>query len=177
MRVSLRDRGDRGEYQRQWRLRNLDKRHAIEKRYRKKNRERIRKASKRYCDRNRKKRRASANRWYRDNKGYVAEQKRLQHLADPSRRRAQQLKHKFGMTLDEYRQAVKAQKNCCAACGVRFTATGKFKSCVDHDHSKGTKKRGSARGVICNRCNLVLGLVADDPHVLDNLETYLKKRS
>jgi len=165
------------EYYRQWRLKNLDKRLKVEARYRDQNRERIRKASKRYCDRNRKQRRASANRWYRDNKSYVAEKKRQQHLADPSQRRAQQLKHKFGMTLDEYRQIIKAQKNRCAACGACFTMTGKFKPCVDHDHSKGTRKRGKPRGVICNRCNVVLGFVADDPRVLTNLETYLKKRS
>jgi hypothetical protein len=165
------------EYYKQWRLKNLDKRRAIEKRYRETHREQLRKASKRYCDRHRKKRRASANRWYHANKTYVAVKKRRQHLADPSRRRAQQLKHKYGMTLEAFQQIIKAQKNRCEACGARFTPRGKFKACVDHDHNTGTKKRGEPRGVICNRCNWVLGQVADDLKVLSGLETYLKKRS
>jgi hypothetical protein len=166
----------RQEYQRQWSLKNPDKRRAIEKRYREKNREKLRAASKRYCDRHREKRRASANGWYHANAAYIADKKRAQHAADPVKRRAQQLKHKYGMTVEQYNIALRAQGNICAACSCRFAVKGLSRPCVDHDHRKGTRKRGPVRGIICNRCNLVLGLIKDDTRVLNRLDDYLRER-
>lgn len=39
----------------------------------------------------------------------------------------------------------------------------------DHDH-----ETGEFRGWICDRCNRVLGLVYDNPHLLQQLSDYLK---
>jgi len=40
---------------------------------------------------------------------------------------------------------------------------------VDHCH-----KEGFIRGVLCSRCNLILGQVADDPKLLRRLADYLE---
>lgn len=40
------------------------------------------------------------------------------------------------------------------------------------DHSHVT---GMVRGLLCHRCNLVLGQVREDPVVLDQLKEYLRK--
>ena len=41
--------------------------------------------------------------------------------------------------------------------------------CFDHDH-----ETGLFRGWICTRCNLVLGLVKDNPKLLDLIKNYLE---
>lgn len=43
---------------------------------------------------------------------------------------------------------------------------------LDHDHAT-----GMARGLLCHRCNLVLGHVGDDPKILQGLQIYLRQWS
>ncbi len=40
--------------------------------------------------------------------------------------------------------------------------------CFDHDHAT-----GQPRGWLCDRCNKVLGLVKDDPHLLRKMASYV----
>lgn len=54
------------------------------------------------------------------------------------------------------------QKDLCAICKK------KTKLVVDHDH-----KTDRVRGLLCTRCNLVLGQCGDDPQLLTELVKYL----
>ena len=54
------------------------------------------------------------------------------------------------------------------------------KSRIDHDHACCPNKRRSCgkcvRGLLCNRCNLLLGMVESEPHLIPAyLVTYLKE--
>lgn len=52
------------------------------------------------------------------------------------------------------------QDNKCAICGKPETSTymGKITSlCVDHDH-----KTGKTRKLLCNRCNVSLGIIENE---------------
>jgi len=45
----------------------------------------------------------------------------------------------------------------CMACRVPLSGRGKSKECIDHDHTT-----GKIRGILCHRCNLVLGHFDDN---------------
>lgn len=63
----------------------------------------------------------------------------------------------------------------CAICGIENPPSQWH---VDHDHSccTGWKTCGECvRGVLCNNCNLGIGMLGDSPEVLDRASEYLKK--
>lgn len=62
-------------------------------------------------------------------------------------------------------------RGVCRGCGVAFAWGDKFTTPhVDHCHDS-----KAVRGLLCNRCNSVLGLCQDSPSLLANLAKYLKK--
>jgi hypothetical protein len=67
------------------------------------------------------------------------------------------LKHRYGVTVEWYDKKLAEQGGGCAICDLR--PSGKNLS-VDHDHSccPGRKSCGKClRGLLCQRCNAVLG--------------------
>lgn len=73
------------------------------------------------------------------------------------------LKCNFSVT--QLESMLDSQKNRCKICDDLFINN---KYCVDHDHN--TLK---IRGLLCNKCNLGLGLIKDNIDVLRNLKEYL----
>lgn len=55
----------------------------------------------------------------------------------------------------------------CEICQRHFAALSDIK--VDHDHQS-----GAARGLLCNQCNLMLGICHDDPQRLHRAALYLR---
>ena len=87
------------------------------------------------------------------------------------------------LTLGEYRAMHEAQGHRCAVCGkheTHLTRDGRPRSLsVDHDHRccpDYQKTCGQCnRGLVCARCNMVLGLVRDDEQLLRQLADYLAR--
>ena len=71
----------------------------------------------------------------------------------------------YKMTVVEYDQLVIIQASACAIC--RRPPTGKSLF-IDHDH-----RSGRVRGLVCHRCNIMLGVAQDNATVLRNAATYL----
>lgn len=90
---------------------------------------------------------------------------------DKSRRiaRESKLKIKYGITLEQYEAIYKEQNGCCAGCGLHQSIVKRTLH-LDHCHST-----GKIRGLLCDNCNLALGLLRDNPFILINLSVYLKK--
>ncbi|WP_368859394.1 endonuclease domain-containing protein [Arthrobacter humicola] len=61
-------------------------------------------------------------------------------------------------------------RRCCAEFCDGWSGGIKL-LCIDHDH--GT---GEARGLLCQRCNVALGNMGDDPERVRNLARYLVER-
>jgi hypothetical protein len=82
------------------------------------------------------------------------------------------LKQKYGMTVAEYEAMNDAQGGVCVICGLPYSgmpfSNGHRRLYVDHDH-----KTHKIRGLLCRRCNLVLGEVGDDWLRLLRMATYL----
>lgn len=91
------------------------------------------------------------------------------------RNRARKLKT-FGLTLADYQQLLEDQHGVCAICNQPETAAPAMKYddttrplAIDHDHTT-----GKVRGLLCHRCNVVLGLADDDPDRLETAARYLR---
>ncbi len=75
---------------------------------------------------------------------------------------------KFGITIEKYESLLKEQGGMCALCGSPPTAK-KYRLSIDHDHSTGI-----VRGLLCNKCNLGLGLLGDSMESIMRVAEYLK---
>jgi hypothetical protein len=80
---------------------------------------------------------------------------------------------KFGICLDDYNKKLSEQNNVCAIClrPETFVLKGIVPSlAVDHCH-----KTGKVRGLLCRKCNQMLGLAEDNQNTLSNAIIYLKR--
>ena len=79
------------------------------------------------------------------------------------------LNRNYGITEQTYLDMLAKQNHVCAVC-FRTETRKKFKLlAVDHDHMT-----GKIRGLLCHKCNVVLGLVDDNKETLIALINYLK---
>jgi hypothetical protein len=112
---------------------------------------------------------------------YKREKARAWRIANPDRvlayRKANRRKHylqesarKYGIADGWFDAQMAAQGEACATCRKSFDWDDKqTKPHIDHCHDS---KR--VRGILCNRCNTVLGLVTDSGPLLSSLAEYLK---
>jgi len=85
-----------------------------------------------------------------------------------NKKRNAHLLRKFGINLEQYNTLLQLQKGKCAICGRKEASNSKPNLSVDHDH-----KTGNIRGLLCNRCNIVLGLIDDSIDILATAIDYL----
>lgn len=82
--------------------------------------------------------------------------------------RNQSYKRHYGITLADYNALLKKQNGACAICKK---ATGfKRKLAVDHDH-----QTGAIRGLLCGKCNPMIGYANDDQALLTAAIKYLRR--
>lgn len=90
--------------------------------------------------------------------------------------RKKQLKHKYGMSEEDYHAMLLSQGGGCAICktlnphGEGSTASHLQHFAVDHDHAT-----GKVRGLLCNACNRGLGFLQDSIPILISSIMYLEK--
>ncbi|MFA5152537.1 MAG: endonuclease VII domain-containing protein, partial [Clostridia bacterium] len=82
------------------------------------------------------------------------------------------LKRHFNMSLEDYDSLYAQQNGVCAICGSPEVRQAKHQEtyylAVDHDHA--TEK---VRGLLCSRCNKLLGVVNDDIDLCNAVINYL----
>lgn len=89
-------------------------------------------------------------------------------------RRAYNREKRTGVAPDQYAAMFDAQSGVCGACGKPETMlanNGKL-SPLTADHCHAT---GEARGLLCRKCNMALGLVGDDLAGVAALYRYISK--
>jgi hypothetical protein len=96
---------------------------------------------------------------------------------NPNYEKDRTLRSKYGINYDQYNELLHSQKGLCGICNKPetsiFVQTGKIKSLsVDHCH-----KTNVIRGLLCNSCNRVIGLLKDDPKILKLAINYLERWS
>ena len=70
--------------------------------------------------------------------------------------RKQRLKDKYGLTPEQFDAVLASQGGVCCLCKKDNPGGQYGKWCVDHDH-----RTKLIRGLLCNRCNTVLGQLGD----------------
>lgn len=108
---------------------------------------------------------------------------RTKYRENPSNREAHRNQRrewewrKYGLnfTIQEYDQIFKLQNGLCAICGTpeRTFKNGKIQPLsLDHNHT--TKQ---VRGLICNKCNIMLGMANDSINILKEAIKYLENQN
>lgn len=77
---------------------------------------------------------------------------------------------RYGISLLEYEEMLRAQNNRCATCDKHETEVHKKRLHVDHCH-----ETGKVRGLLCRSCNVALGFVEESEDTLTEMILYLRK--
>lgn len=88
----------------------------------------------------------------------------------PIRRHVRHVMRTYKVSQDEASALLWRAGEGCEVCGgdnVDHSTAGRL--CIDHDHAT-----GKVRGVLCSRCNRILGAAKDDPSLLRRLADYLE---
>jgi hypothetical protein len=127
----------------------VERNKAKAKEWREANKERLREYMAVWRERNREHLRESAARW---------------RAANPRQWRPRVLRQKYGITVEDFRDLLVGQAGRCLVC--HHVPSGDL--VVDHDHVT-----GRVRGLLCQKCNRMLGHANDDQRVLRSAIRYL----
>lgn len=110
--------------------------------------------------------------WRSDNPSARTLSDRRARAADPDKYRDQELRRKYGITLEQYNQMLDDQGGLCALC-EKPPVVGKHKVlCVDHCHDT-----NRVRKLLCSECNIGLGKFKDDPALLIAAAEYVQRHT
>jgi len=104
--------------------------------------------------------------YYRKNRTEMLERAKSRY--DHEENHAYQINLRYGVTKEEYASLLKAQGEECAICENRTSNRRTKKLSIDHDHE--TKE---TRGLLCAKCNLIIGLCGENADILINAANYL----
>lgn len=130
------------------------------KEYREKYPERVKLSTQKWRDKNKERIRE-----YRKNYNKIYFEKYRERLNE--RRRDLELENRYGITREEHKQRYVNQNGCCDMCKQ---PTPYEKINTDHHHDT-----NRTRGLICHRCNLVLGFMESQPESIKLGIEYLEK--
>jgi hypothetical protein len=108
--------------------------------------------------------------WYARNKLKAKITSAKWYFDNLDKAKANHLRNKFGITVEEYNKLLLEQDGKCAICG-KSQAEFNRSFCVDHDHNT-----GKVRGLLCDNCNKALGCFYDDINIIKAAYNYIEKR-
>lgn len=91
-----------------------------------------------------------------------------------NKNRQNNLRHGYGLTLEEYDTMFNQQEGVCACCGKpenRIRRGQALPLFIDHCHAT-----EAIRGLLCGNCNAALGLMREDPDRVKALLRYIEER-
>ncbi len=137
-----------------------------------KNKKRLNALNRKWIQDNPEKFRAIQKRYMKSEKGKIAIRKKQKKFQDTEKSnlifRKQNLKRSYNMTLEDYDNLFNNQNGVCLIC--KNPETNGRRLSVDHDH-----KTGKIRGLLCQKCNTLLGCANDSIDILLKSIEYLRK--
>lgn len=82
--------------------------------------------------------------------------------------RKSQLKNKYNMTIEDYNLLLELQNHSCKICSLHINDHSRNLA-VDHCHTT-----GKVRSLLCDNCNVALGLVKEDIKIMHNMIKYME---
>tara|TARA_E500000318_G_C3494103_1_gene185615 strand:- start:44 stop:559 length:516 start_codon:yes stop_codon:yes gene_type:complete len=111
--------------------------------------------------------------WQKKNRDKVNAYHREQRRQKPHQEKNRRLKHRFGITLQDYNNMLREQDNKCLICDIEMTHDSeRTRIVVDHCHT--TEK---VRGLLCSPCNKGLGHFYEDTEIMQRAIDYLLTHS
>ena len=133
------------------------------RKYQKDNAKTIKAYKAEHYQKNKKKYKDKASRWKIDN----AQRKKILD-------RQYHLKHKYGLSIEDYESMLELQQGLCALCGRPETCKANFNDgtkllAVDHCH-----ETGEIRGLLCTACNTAIAKLGDTAESIERVLRYMK---
>lgn len=125
------------------------------------------KKNKKPCSKEKKK--IYTRRYYEKNKERIKKNIVKYRKLHPKMRKEIMLKHQYGISLEHYENIQNSQNGFCAICGIKPTNRVLY---VDHCHSS-----NKIRGLLCIKCNSLLGFCNDNIEILKKSISYLEKEN
>lgn len=88
---------------------------------------------------------------------------------DKEKYRNSSYKKRYGITLADYNKLLLTQNGLCGICNS-MCSSGKLLA-VDHNH-----KTNKVRGLLCTKCNLLIGYASESPEILRQAIEYLRRK-
>lgn len=154
---------DYKKYLKKWKIEHK----GYDKIYYKKHKEAIDNRHKKYRKKHKKKYQKQRQKNYCKHKVREKKYRENYHRKYPEKRKNYQLIKKYNITLNQYNELLKKQNNCCAICNTNQSEF-KPKFAVDHNH-----ETDQVRGLLCIKCNSVIGYAKDSIEILDKAKVYL----
>lgn len=129
------------------------------RRYQRKHRERLLLEKREWLKKNAERHRETQQAWRQRNRD------RQRAISRKSR-----LRTKFGVTIEQYDEMLRAQGGRCAIC--LDLPSSKRRLAIDHNH-----QTGAVRGLLCGQCNTMLGKSRDSIEILLKGVGYLSRET
>lgn len=138
----------RNKWEREWRAKNVDHVHEYHRTY--------------------------ARKWRREKRplayAATARWRKAHPDAVKALTRRQVLKKRYRLEIGQYDSLCQAQKGLCAICHRAKEGSRGKRLFVDHDHAT-----GEIRGLLCHKCNTILGMADDSIETLQSAIQYILK--
>jgi len=164
------------EYQKEYRLRNLEKSREQERKRAASGRNASREAYNAYMRewgaKNKERLNEARRKRLKTDPKYAEKQRekdRERYANNPLSRRNTSIKTKYGITLDTYNSMYESQNGKCAICEGSFESGSRRGLVIDHCHTEGNVRR-----LLCRQCNTGLGQFKDSVSLLEKAIKYLK---
>lgn len=118
------------------------------------------------------KKRMAKNPWHIRNREYRKIKDREYRKNNPEKEKERSRKgqiRQYGITEEDYDKMFKEQQGCCAICKLHQKDYSRNLH-IDHCHTT-----GKVRGLLCNSCNLGLGMFKDSIDLMNTAIKYLNK--
>jgi hypothetical protein len=149
-------------------MQTKEERSELNRQYYIRNRKRIRLSRKKEYAGNKEQHRIKDEKYREDNHEKIKQRQKEWYIDNIEKVRANKLKNSYGITLEQYNLMCDVQEGKCLICNVHQNDLKQLLE-VDHDH-----KTNKIRGLLCHKCNTLLGYANENINVLDSAIKYLK---
>lgn len=132
------------------------------------NKKRKNELGRKYHHENKEERNEYRRQWRLKNPEYTKQWHKQNYENNKDQMRDKAIQKKYGVTQEWYEETFLAQGGKCAICQAEKAGGRGKRFHIDHCH-----KTGAVRGLLCFKCNAILGHAQDNISVLDAAKEYL----